>query len=100
MGELEGGTLKNMKGRSSFLLILSCSPSSFLLILSCSPTSRGLLASFLLEPGLSSCQATLADTEGTTALLLLATLGTVSWSLALAGLSMFQQHQILVIFLN
>ena len=89
MGELEGGTLKNMKGRSSFLLILSCSPSC-----------RGLLASFLLEPGLSSRQATLADTEGTTALLLLATLVTVSWSLSLAGLSMFQQHQhqILAIF--
>ena len=89
MGELEGGTLKNMKGRSSFRLILSCSPSC-----------RSLLASFLLEPGLSSRQATLADTEGTTALLLLATLGTVSWSLALAGLSMFQQHQhqILAIF--
>ena len=90
MGELEGGTLKNMKGRSSFLLILSCSPSC-----------RGLLASFLLDPGLSSRQATLADTEGTTtALLLLATLGTVRWSLSLAGLSMFQQHQILVIFLD
>ena len=77
MGELEGGTLKNMKGRSSFLLILSCSPSS----------------RCLLEPGLSSCQATLADTEGTIAQLLLGRLGTVSWSLSLVGLSMFQQHQ-------